>query len=195
MWNFFRRVARLTKRPPGRRDRGRASWPWPPGRLQVERLEDRLSPGGLFGSALDASVEQLALFWQGPEGLAASQRPQDAGSNDSTAAPVVSSTDLDSLGGAAPLPIPGGFANPTGRPFIHFNFPGPADASPPFGNDPSTITDFNGFIGVANVRGTGTGTDSTGATSTLYFTVDVRFMTGLYQGVDGNLHQATFAEV
>ena len=96
---------------------------------------------------------------------------------------------------AAPLPIPGGFTNPTGGPFIHFNFPGPADAAPIFGNEPSTITDFNGDIGVAHVNGTGTGTDATGATSTLYFTVDVRFMRGVYQGVDGNLHQATFAEV
>ena len=127
--------------------------------------------------------------------MAASQRPLDSGSNRSAAARAASGTDLDSLGGAAPLPIPGGFANPTGGPFLHFNFSGPADAPPPFGNEPSTITDFNGDIGVAHVNGTGTGTESTGATSTLYFTVDVRFMTGLYQGADGNLHRATFAEV
>lgn len=32
---------------------------------------------------------------------------------------------------AAQLPIPGGFANPTGGPFVHLNLPGPADAPPP----------------------------------------------------------------
>src|SRR5262249_20236668 len=56
----------------------------------------------------------------------------------------------------APLPIPGGVNNPFGGPFIHHNFPGPADAPPPFGNEPSTITDLNGDVGVALVRGTGT---------------------------------------
>jgi hypothetical protein len=162
----------------------------------VERLEDRLAPGGLFGSALDSSLESIALYWQGSEGLAASQRPLDSGSNGSAAAPLVSSTDLDSLGGAAPLPIPGGFPNPTGGPFIHFNFPGPADAPPPFGNDPATINNFDGFVGGANVDGTGTALNTTtGATSTLLFDVDVRFMQGVYQGVDGDMHKGTFAFV
>jgi hypothetical protein len=32
------------------------------------------------------------------------------------------------------------------------------------GIDPSTIADFNGFVGVADVRGTGTGTNPDGST-------------------------------
>src|SRR5262249_45405990 len=47
---------------------------------------------------------------------------------------------------AGPLPIPGGLPgfNP-GDIFEHLNLPGPADAPPPFGNEPSSITNFNGF--------------------------------------------------
>jgi hypothetical protein len=103
--------------------------------------------------------------------------------------------DRSLLSTVAPLPIPGGFSNPTGGPFVHLNLPGPADAPPIHGNEPSTITDFNGFIGVADVTGTGTGTDSTGATTRLFFAADLRFMRGLYRGVDGNLHKGTFALV
>jgi hypothetical protein len=104
----------------------------------------------------------------------------------------------------APLPLAGGFANPAGGPFVHLNLPGPADATPPnpptspqpTTNDPSAITDFAGTVGVAQVRGTGTGTDTTtGATSTLFFEVDLRFMQGAYVGVDGQVHQGTFALV
>src|SRR5437764_10172015 len=62
--------------------------------------------------------------------------------------------------GRDPKPIPSGFANPTGGPFVHINFVGPADAPAPSGNDPSAITDFDGFIGSAIVRGTGTGTNT-----------------------------------
>jgi hypothetical protein len=97
-----------------------------------------------------------------------------------------------SLLSAAPLPIPGGFPNPfPGAPFVHFNFPGPADAQPIVGNDPSLITTFNGFIGVAHVEGTGKDGDG----NVLLWDVDLRFMQGVYQGEDGNLHQGTFAFV
>jgi hypothetical protein len=93
-----------------------------------------------------------------------------------------------------PRPIPGGFANPAGGPFIHHNFPGPADALAPNGNDPSLITDFDGYIGVARVQGTGTGTNTnTGDTFPLLFDADQRFMKGLYRGVDGRFREATLA--
>ncbi len=192
MWNFFRGMASPAKRPPTSRDRARPPCLSPPGRLQVERLESRFSPGGLFGSGLDLSLEAAALFWQGPEGLATSQGPLHPGSDALTAARAsteASNTDLAPQTGGDPLPIPGGFANPTGGPFIHFNRPGPADNPAPNGNDPSTITDFNGDIG--SMRVTGTGTD--GAGNTLYFQADMRFMQGLYQDVNGTLHQGTFA--
>jgi len=194
MWKFFRRAASPVKRPPTSRARARPLAP--PGRLQVERLEDRFSPGGLFGSPLDLSLEAAALFWQGPEGLTVSQGPLHSVSDAWTAAGAstgASKTELDPQAGGDPLPIPGGFANPAGPsfPYIHFNRPGPADNPAPNGNDPSTITDFNGDIG--SMRVIGTGTD--GAGNTLYFQADMRFMQGLYQDVNGNLHQGTFAFV
>lgn len=98
------------------------------------------------------------------------------------------------LPSVAPLPIPGGVRVPNslGGPDVHLNTPGPADSVVPGrGGVPATITDFNGFVGVAQV--TGTGTDNRG--NALLWRTDVRFMQGTYRGVDGNLHQGTFAEV
>jgi hypothetical protein len=79
--------------------------------------------------------------------------------------------------------------NPIPIPFVrfghtfHFVLPGPADQ----GHEPSTITDFNGFIGVAN--GTGNATDGSGNT----FGCDMRFMKGEYIDVSGKHHQGAFA--
>ncbi|HKA07030.1 MAG TPA: hypothetical protein VKD71_07210 [Gemmataceae bacterium] len=90
----------------------------------------------------------------------------------------------------APLPIPGGtpgFA--PGDFFEHANLAGPADAPPPFGNEPSSITNFNGFVGVAHFEGTGVDGDG----NTLLWDADLRFMQGAYQGVDGKMHHGTFA--
>src|SRR6266404_6073265 len=98
--------------------------------------------------------------------------------------------------GRDPKPILGGFANPTGGPFLHVNLPGPGDAPPINGNEPATITDFDGFIGVAHVQGTGTGTNTvTGDTFPLLFDADMRFMKGIYQRVDGRFREATFGFV
>jgi hypothetical protein len=87
----------------------------------------------------------------------------------------------------APRPIPGGtqFLGPGTEVFHVF--------LPAHGAEPSTIFDFNGFMGVAHLQGTGTGTDtSTGTTTPLVFDVDNRFMKGVYVGVDGKKHQGTF---
>jgi hypothetical protein len=106
--------------------------------------------------------------------------------------------------GRDPKPIPGGGPNPTGNgPFVHFNFPGPVDATGTAdnpvgspgnpGGEPSTITDFEGYIGQTEVQGTGTGTDTdTGDTFALLFDVDMRFMQGIYQSVDGRFLPARF---
>ena len=100
------------------------------------------------------------------------------------------------------MPIPGGWANPTGGPFVHLNFPGPTDTPGPGthpgpngggGNDPSTIADFEGYIGQTEVMGTGTGTNTdTGETTPLLYDCDLRFMQGLYRGVDGRFLEARF---
>ncbi len=102
------------------------------------------------------------------------------------AAGVVTPARAD--GGVAPVPIPETILGPFGP--IHFLFPGPAD----LGNEPSLITDFNGFIGVADLILSGTGTDLTTNTSAPYqFHTDWRFMQGVYVGVDGRVHQGTFS--
>jgi len=71
---------------------------------------------------------------------------------------------------------------------FHFTFFGP-------GIDPSSITDFNGAVGVADVQGTGTATNPDGSTETLLFDTDMRFMSGVYVGVDGAVHKGTFGFV
>jgi len=63
------------------------------------------------------------------------------------------------------------------------------------GIDPSSITDFNGFVGVADVQGTGIATNPDKSTETLVFDTDMRFMSGVYVGVDGAVHKGTFAFV
>jgi len=91
---------------------------------------------------------------------------------------------------AEPKPIPGG-ATPLGI-LVH-HFPLPTNA-PPLSqiNDPSEITDFNGFIGDTQIRGGGTGT---GFAQTLAFRADMGFMQGEYVGEDGEHHHGTFVFV
>jgi hypothetical protein len=60
------------------------------------------------------------------------------------------------------------------------------------GVDPSSIGDFNGFVGVAQVQGTGTATNPDGSTETLLFDTDMRFMRGVYVGQDERVHNGTF---
>jgi len=71
---------------------------------------------------------------------------------------------------------------------FHFTFFGP-------GFDPSSIWDFNGFVGVADVQGTGTATNPDGSTETLLFDTDMRFMSGVYVGMDGAVHKGAFGFV
>ena len=67
----------------------------------------------------------------------------------------------------------------------------PADA------EPATITDFNGFVGLAYISGTVTQTNTaTGEVLTLPFVdSDMRFMTGVFRDTDGKLQQGAFALV
>ncbi len=71
---------------------------------------------------------------------------------------------------------------------FHVTFFGP-------GIDPSSIGDFNGFVGVADLQGTGTGTNPDGSPETLLFDTDMRFMSGVYVGQDGAVHKGTFGFV
>lgn len=101
----------------------------------------------------------------------------------------------DSNGGR-PNPIPGGLAPfaPFGV-FIHHNPLNPANPLANL-NDPSQITDFNGFVGLTHIRGGGTGTNTlTGVSTPLAFQADMGFSQGEFIGTDGRHHHGTFAFV
>ena len=56
-------------------------------------------------------------------------------------------------------------------------------------NDPSEITDFNGFVGGVHILGQGTGT---GFAAPLAFQTDMGFMQGEFVGDDDKHHNRTF---
>jgi hypothetical protein len=93
-------------------------------------------------------------------------------------------------------PIPGGVAPfaPFGI-FIHHN---PLVPGTPLGNinDPSQITDFDGFVGLTHIRGGGMGTDTnTGVSTPLAYQADMGFSQGRFIGADGHQHEGTFGFV
>ena len=102
---------------------------------------------------------------------------------------------------AQPLPILHTNAGPFGP--LHVYFPGPIDGSAaltdaagthPEGRDPSTITNFSGFVGQADLTFSGTATDTkTGAKANYSFHTDTRFMKGQFIASDQRRHQGTFA--
>lgn len=86
-----------------------------------------------------------------------------------------------------PRPVPGG-VRPLGpgTPIFHVFPPVPLA-------EPSTITDFNGVIGVTELQGTGTGANTkTGTSAQLSWDIHMVFMKGEYIGVDNHHHQGTF---
>ena len=94
----------------------------------------------------------------------------------------------------APVPIPGG--SPALGGFYHVF--GPASGLPdPIDAEPSTITNLDGFVGLAYISGMVTRTNSkTGERLRLpYRESDMRFMQGKFRGTDGNIHESTFALV
>ena len=91
-------------------------------------------------------------------------------------------------------PVPRPIPHISTPPGAHFFFPGPVDASPMTspnkGHDPSIITDFSGVIGQADLILSGTGTDlNTGASATYDFHTDMRFMDGVFVGLDNEQHR------
>jgi hypothetical protein len=88
---------------------------------------------------------------------------------------------------ARPRPIPGGI-QPFGPGTQVFHL-----VPPEIGAEPSTITDFNGVVGLAVIRGEGWATDTaTGDKTKLTYEVDQRFMKGQYVALDGERHRSTF---
>ncbi len=90
-------------------------------------------------------------------------------------------------GSGEPNPIPGG-VSPFGILVHHFPLPAPGTPLSQL-NEPSEITDFNGFIGDTSIRGAGTGT---GFAVPLAFRTDMGFMQGEFVGDDGRHHHGTF---
>ena len=95
----------------------------------------------------------------------------------------------------APVPIPGGTPLLGGG--FHLFGPTPDGSFDPIDAEPSTITDFNGFVGLAYISGTVTQTNTaTDEVRTLPFVnSDMRFMKGVFRGTDGRTHKGAFALV
>ena len=91
-----------------------------------------------------------------------------------------------------PVPIPGGTPILGGD--FHVFGPGLPHFDPPDA-EPSTITDFNGFVGLAYISGEVRRTNTaTGEVLMLPFVdSDMRFMKGVFRGTDGKMHQGVFA--
>jgi hypothetical protein len=114
-------------------------------------------------------------------------KPTFAGNDDDRA---------EQAGCALVNPIPGGIVpfKPFGVP-VHHNPLNPANPLADI-NDPSQITDFDGFVGLTHIRGGGTGMNTdTGAPTALAFQADMGFSKGNFIGVDGRRHEGTFAFV
>jgi len=74
---------------------------------------------------------------------------------------------------------------------------GPGLSGNPPDQEPSTITDFNGFVGLAYLDGMVTQTNMrTGDVQRLPFlTSDMRFMQGIFLDAEGRVQQGAFALV
>jgi len=86
---------------------------------------------------------------------------------------------------ADPKPIPGGFDSNfvpvPANPLVHV-------LPPSLGFEMSTISDFQGIVGGAEIQGTAHGSDG----STYSFDTDMRFMHGRFIAADGRLREAAF---
>jgi hypothetical protein len=92
-----------------------------------------------------------------------------------------------------PRPIPTGI-QPFGPNGPLFHVHPPPESETRASDDFSTITDFNGFVGLSHVTGNGVGVTS-GVSKSLTYAVDNRFMVGEFVGTDGELHRGTFGFV
>ena len=96
--------------------------------------------------------------------------------------------------GDDPLPLPAGSLGPF-RVFAPYRLDDPNLQLDPPDAEPATITNFNGVVGLAYIDSTVRRTKiSTGETVELpSLFSDMRFMSGVYRGVDGKPRQGTFA--
>ena len=93
---------------------------------------------------------------------------------------------------ADPLPIPGG--SPALGGGFHVYGPTPDGSFDPIDAEPSTITNFNGVVGLTYISGTVSRRKigSNVQVELPFIASDMRFMQGVYRGVDGKPRQGTF---
>jgi hypothetical protein len=87
---------------------------------------------------------------------------------------------------APPSPIPIPYGTSLGGTLFHFQFP-------VANTDVSSIFDFKGVVGVADIEGPGAGVHDGKPLEDAHFGSDNRFMKGVYIGEDGERHRGTFA--
>jgi hypothetical protein len=92
-----------------------------------------------------------------------------------------------------PIPIPGGTPGLGGA--YHIFGPTPDGSLDPIDAEPSTITDFNGFVGLAYIDGMVTRRNTRTSEVRVLPTIfsDMRFMSGVYRAADGKLRRGAFA--
>src|SRR2546421_1458291 len=116
--------------------------------------------------------------------------------------PARADSDEDDRGRCGrPLPIPHTQPGPFGLQ-LHIYFPGPIDGSAVAtdstgthaeGRDPSTITNFSGFVGQVDLDFSGTAIDTRSGERAHYtFHTDTRFIKGEFIGSDQQRHKGTF---
>lgn len=141
---------------------------------------------------LRLAVPMPVLFSQPVHSKPGVSAPQTAvtlhGRHVHTFVPASSSPNGDPAASIAPVPIPGGDVFPPVG-FLHAFFPGPTSIGDDgFDIEPSIITNFRGFTGVAMLGGTAT--DSKGNSFNLGS--DIRVFQGEYVSADGRHHRGTF---
>ena len=160
--------------------------------LRASKLVAALSRRSFFGRAAVAS--SAVLLGSGIPGRIRAEEKEGTGEASPCGVPGV--CDF-------PVPIPHVNTPPPGG--AHFYFPGPVSGAAwptdpsgahPEGRDPSPIFNFKGFVGLADLNLTGTGTDlQTGASVPYQFHTDMRFMHGVFVGTDLIERKGSFAFV
>jgi hypothetical protein len=121
-------------------------------------------------------------FWE----RALSRRDFLAAAGLAGGAVITSSVWMPVLAHGAPTPVPIPYGTMVGGTLFHFQGTKP-------NLDESSIYNFKGTVGVANISGPGAGVhNGQPLASNAQFGSDNRFMKGVYIGADGKRHHGTF---
>ena len=177
-------LLRATRRPPAKQ-RLHNEHQSMPAHNSVRGSDVILSRRQFVGSAAGSLVAAAGLG----SFLAACGRADDG----FLTSPISPRLSLAKAAQAAPVPIPGGTPALGGA--FHVWAPAPPAAGlDSMDAEPATITNFNGFVGLAYISGMVTRRNrTTGETEQLPFLgSDMRYMTGVYRGEDGRVRRGTF---